>query len=608
MKTFQELINERGDDFINRLFTMPVTVYEKLDASQFSFERDDEGVMYFYKQDQNTPISKIDITLSQYYNGAIKHIQNLPMDKINLIPANWRFCCEYFIDRNPVYISYDQMPKNGLVLINIINNSVKNKKVLDDKNLLSEWADFLDIEMPPIIFQGILSEDQKAKIIEFIRTPVVQLKDKFQTNSFIRHLLSILDPTKTNSFLRETDRGLIEGVIFRFGDDENSFTAKIIDPIFYSRKVDNKDNKVSAPSDVYWLTLIDTVEYLQGVNLETLLPEGEDSEERYLDIICKIFNAFIMRYGGKYKGVDFELPKFMQKEAFKVGIEYIPNKETSKYISEDESWQNVFKVLLAAFRKRKKGTNQVFTEYVMKRFNQLVDEIATLCQTPEIPEEDDNDDVGLMTFDQMKRYGKMTDIDESSETPVKIVEDTSKAKKQIKLFKEEAHTYSRETNKVSVLIDTFEFFTNEHLEMLQDINTNTNSKVVLVNIRTAHNLTMEEVQHRMLNTIEREYATLVEDVVNVRSSDITEILALLLSKGYEPENLIIQKRYYDYFSKQIDSSDLHGVKLQVQTLKKDPDYNKLYKFVLSNSWADFRKYVPTPVLNYFEAFKIKDQN
>ena len=608
MKTFQELINERGDDFINRLFTMPVTVYEKLDASQFSFERDDEGVMYFYKQDQNTPISKIDITLSQYYNGAIKHIQNLPMDKINLIPANWRFCCEYFIDRNPVYISYDQMPKNGLVLINIINNSVKNKKVLDDKNLLSEWADFLDIEMPPIIFQGILSEDQKAIIIEFIRTPVVQLKDKFQTNSFIRHLLSILDPTKTNSFLRETDRGLIEGVIFRFGDDENSFTAKIIDPIFYSRKVDNKDNKVSAPSDVYWLTLIDTVEYLQGVNLETLLPEGEDSEERYLDIICKIFNAFIMRYGGKYKGVDFELPKFMQKEAFKVGIEYIPNKETSKYISEDESWQNVFKVLLAAFRKRKKGTNQVFTEYVMKRFNQLVDEIATLCQTPEIPEEDDNDDVGLMTFDQMKRYGKMTDIDESSETPVKIVEDTSKAKKQIKLFKEEAHTYSRETNKVSVLIDTFEFFTNEHLEMLQDINTNTNSKVVLVNIRTAHNLTMEEVQHRMLNTIEREYATLVEDVVNVRSSDITEILALLLSKGYEPENLIIQKRYYDYFSKQIDSSDLHGVKLQIQTLKKDPDYNKLYKFVLSNSWADFRKYVPTPVLNYFEAFKIKDQN
>jgi hypothetical protein len=41
MITFQELINSRGDDFINLLFTMPVTVYEKLDASQFSFEKDE---------------------------------------------------------------------------------------------------------------------------------------------------------------------------------------------------------------------------------------------------------------------------------------------------------------------------------------------------------------------------------------------------------------------------------------------------------------------------------------------------------------------------------------------------------------------------------------
>jgi hypothetical protein len=607
MKTFQELINERGDDFINRLFTMPVTVYEKLDASQFSFEKDSEGMICFYKQDQNTPISKIDITLSQYYNGAIKHIQNLPADKVDLIPANWRFCCEYFIDRNPVYISYDQMPKNGLVLINIIDNSTKNKKVLDNKILLSEWSEFLDVEEPPIIFQGVLTEDQKTKIIEFIRTPVAQLKDKFQTNSFIRHLLSILSPSKTNSFLRETDRGLIEGVVFHFGEDEEHYTAKIIDPIFYSRKVDNKDNKSSAPSDVYWLTLIDAIEYLQGVNLQNLQPVGNDSEERYLDIICKIFNAFILRYGNKYKGVDFELPKFMQKEAFRVGMEYIPNKETSKYILEDESWQNVFKVLLAAFRKRKKGTNQLFTEYVLNRFNLIVDEISSLCQTPELPEEDDTD-VGLLTFDQMKRYGKITDIDESEEKPIAIAEDTSKVNKQIKLFKEEAHNYNRETISVSALIDTFEFFTNEHLEVLQEINTNSKSKVVLVNIRTNHNLTMEEVQHRVLNTIEREYRTLIEDVVNVRSSDISEILSVLLSKGYEPNSIIIQKQYSDYFNKQIESSDLHGVKLEVKTLLKDPDYSKLYKYVLSNSWADFRRYVPTPVLNYFEAYKIKDSN
>ena len=80
MITFQELINDKGDEFISRLFTMPVTVYEKLDASQFSFECDENGNFSFYKQGQNNPISKIDITLSQYYNNAIKHIQNLSPD------------------------------------------------------------------------------------------------------------------------------------------------------------------------------------------------------------------------------------------------------------------------------------------------------------------------------------------------------------------------------------------------------------------------------------------------------------------------------------------------------------------------------------------------
>ena len=183
MVTFQELINNRGDEFINRLFTLPVTIYEKLDASQFSFECDENGNFSFYKQDQNTPISKIDITLSQYYNSAIKHFQNLPLEKIKIIPPNWRFCCEYFIDKNPVYISYDSMPKNGLVLINIIDNSENVKKVLDKKEFLEEWADFLDIENPPLIFQGLLSETQKNKIMEFVRTPNNKVKAKFETNS-----------------------------------------------------------------------------------------------------------------------------------------------------------------------------------------------------------------------------------------------------------------------------------------------------------------------------------------------------------------------------------------------------------------------------------------
>lgn len=603
MVTFQELINNRGDEFINRLFTLPVTVYEKLDASQFSFECDADGNFSFYKQDQNTPISKIDITLSQYYNNAIKHFQNLSLDKIKIVPLNWRFCCEYFIDKNPVYISYDKMPQNGLVLINIIDNSGNGKKVLDNKELLEEWADFLDIENPPLIFQGLLSEQQKNKIMEFVRTPNDKLKEKFETNSFIRHLLSILHPERSTSFLRDSDRGLIEGVVFRFGNESENFTAKILDPIFYSRKIENNTKKSSLPSDIYWLTLLDIVEYLQGVNISNYKIEGETSEERYLSLICNIFNDFIQKYGSKYKDVDFELPKFMQKEAFKVGLEYIPNKQTSKLIMSEESWQNVFKVILAAFRKRKKGTNQFFTDYVLNCFNSIVQEISSLCSSP-VNEADDNE-TGILTFDEMKRYGKIYDVTESEDSvEVKNKEISKKLIKQFKVLQDDGQKYKRELTKICAIVDSFEIFTNEHLKKIEDIQAKYNHKVVLVNIRTTYNLTQEEVQVRMLNSIEREYNTLIQDVVNVRNGDISEILSVLLSKGYEPENIIVQNKDKDYFEKQAESSDLHGTEISIMTLDKDPDYIKLYNYIMNDLWSDFRKHVPVVVLNYFEAFKI----
>jgi hypothetical protein len=603
MVTFQELINNRGDEFINRLFTLPVTIYEKLDASQFSFECDENGNFSFYKQDQNTPISKIDITLSQYYNSAIKHFQNLPLEKIKIIPPNWRFCCEYFIDKNPVYISYDSMPKNGLVLINIIDNSENVKKVLDKKEFLEEWADFLDIENPPLIFQGLLSETQKNKIMEFVRTPNNKVKAKFETNSFIRHLLSILNPEKSTSFLRDTDRGLIEGIVFKFGNETEHFTAKIIDPIFYSRKIENKEKKSSLPSDIYWLTLLDVVEYLQGENLSNYKIEGETPDERYLFLICSIFNDFIQKYGNKYKGVDFELPKFMQKEAFKIGLEYVPNKLTSKLIMSEESWQNVFKVILAAFRKRKKGTNQFFTEYVLACFNSIVQEISGLCSS--LVNEADDNEIGLLTFDEMKRYGKFFDVTESKETvDSKTREISKKLIGQFKVLADDGQKYERELNKICAVVDTFEIFTNEHLNKIEYIQAKYKHKVVLVNIRTNYNLTQEEVQMRMLNSIEREYTTLIQDVVNVRNGDISEILSVLLSKGYEPENIIVQNKDKDYFEKQKESCDLHGTKISIETLDKDPNYKKLYHYIMNDLWSDFRKHVPIVVLNYFEAFKI----
>jgi hypothetical protein len=293
----------------------------------------------------------------------------------------------------------------------------------------------------------------------------------------------------------------------------------------------------------------------------------------------------------------------MQKEAFRVGLEYIPNKQTSKLIMSEESWQNVFKVILAAFRKRKKGTNQFFTEYVLNCFNSIVEEISSLCSSP-VNEMDDNE-LGILTFDEMKRYGKIYDVKEAEESVDKKINRLStKLIKQFEVLSDDGQKYSRNLKKVCVLVDTFEFFTLEHLKKIEEMQSNHDNKVVLVNIRTNYNLTQEEVQMRMLNSIEREYNTLIEDIVNVRNSDISEILTILLTKGYEPDHIIVQNKDKNYFEKQLDLSDVHGSKFSLITLDKDPNYTKLYNYIMNDLWTDFRKQVPVVVLNYFEAFKI----
>jgi hypothetical protein len=269
----------------------------------------------------------------------------------------------------------------------------------------------------------------------------------------------------------------------------------------------------------------------------------------------------------------------------------------------EESWQNVFKVILAAFRKKKKGTNQFFTEYVLNCFNSLVQEISNLCSS--LVNEADDNELGILTFDEMKRYGKIYDVTESEDSiEVKTKEISKKLIKQFKVLTDDGQKYERDLTKVCAIVDSFEIFTNEHLKKIEDIQAEYNHKVVLVNIRTTYNLTQEEVQVRMLNSIEKEYNTLIQDVVNVRNGDISEILSVLLSKGYEPENIIVQNKDKDYFEKQAKSSDLHGTEISIVTLDKDPDYKKLYNYIINDLWSDFRKHVPIVVLNYFEAFKI----
>jgi len=89
------------------------------------------------------------------------------------IPRGWRFGLEYFANTKPVEITYDRIPKNHLLLsyVHEYGDDGKIKKTIQDKGELDNWADLLGVDRAPIIFQGYLTDDQKDKITDFLRTP-----------------------------------------------------------------------------------------------------------------------------------------------------------------------------------------------------------------------------------------------------------------------------------------------------------------------------------------------------------------------------------------------------------------------------------------------------
>jgi hypothetical protein len=269
IKHLSEIYKKQGAEFLDDLFGKELIVSEKLNGMSFSFERSIfDGSLSFYKRDQVNPISKIDRVLMKYYESPISHIQELPALTLNEIPSGWRFGMEFFINPSPVLVSYQRIPRNGLVLTHII---VKNQfgdieRTIVEKEELDYWADLLGVENPPIIFQGKLSDDQKVSINDFVNSAHDNLKTEHGTNSFAKYLLSILNPELNKTFLNNSLEEPIEGVVFRFGSIDGtgeSFTAKILDPVFEDITRQNNVKKVSYfPSDIYGITILEVMIFI----------------------------------------------------------------------------------------------------------------------------------------------------------------------------------------------------------------------------------------------------------------------------------------------------------------------------------------------------------
>jgi hypothetical protein len=278
---------------------------------------------------------------------------------------------EWFTSPKAQTIAYDRLPKNGLILsyIHILDEKGEMVETIQDKDTLDKWADILDIERPPIVFQGKLSPDQKEKMNEFIYTPFEELVDKFKTTSFTKYIVSVLNPELGTTFLRDTLDKDIEGLVFRFYDPNNKsedsvFLAKLVDPVFQANAKQKAQDRVQKKSDDYiWIIVIDLMNFIERYSISELreIPlKGDSYEQKYISLVNHIYLEFIAEFGEKYTDLDIQIPEFLRREDFNVNFDLIHDKKVTQIIESNSNYKEIYRVFLNMFRKKTVRVSSTF--------------------------------------------------------------------------------------------------------------------------------------------------------------------------------------------------------------------------------------------------------
>ena len=69
---------------------------------------------------------------------------------------------------------------------------------------------------------------------------------------------------------------------------------------------------------------------------------------------------------------DFIIPKFFDKDKFRVNVDLVSNKLTKEIISESKKFEYIYKIILGSFNRERKKPIGIFTDATISIFNRFV--------------------------------------------------------------------------------------------------------------------------------------------------------------------------------------------------------------------------------------------
>jgi hypothetical protein len=587
-----ELYNNKGEEFLKALLNKKVTIYEKLAGSDFSFEVKNKKI-YFYKGNTESLITKVDRALMKYYENAILYIESIQDLILSKIEENLIFGFEYFPDTIPNYIKYDAIPKNNLILSYI----KKGKKLITDKDTLVKYAKILNVSEPPILFQGEFSEEQKTKILEYLKLSPKEILQKYKVNSFTAFLISIANEKLSKTTLNNSVDKLIPGVIFQFEGDKGKVYAKIIDPMFNEIVKKNNSNEIN---DYIPIVLIYMIEFMQSYKeyIKTFKYKEIDEDERYLELMSNLFNIFIKKNISKLKDINLSTSALLKSLKFDINFYFIKNKTTQKFLTINDVNKDIFKLFVGSFRKKKKQiTGFLNNTEIVRFFNEIVDLIKNSIQN-------NNEKPVIETFSEFLNLNIVNeDYDNNNLINENFENDNIIFWQKYMQKTEKQSDLEKNKKELNIIIGKFQPFNINHLENIKKIVETTKKKVIIVQVFNGkiNNISpiSFDISTKIMNEISNEYSDYIAGYEVIESLDLIPELQKLINK-FKINTILANKNYIKFLKIFLKYINYNLNLQQIEKLEVVGISKIIQNAIKTNDLLTYRKYVPEKMYKYFE--------
>lgn len=337
MEHLSKILQSKNELF-DKLCAHNVKVTLKIDGAAFQITCDNGEITYHKRSGStNKPgpvIDEFTLLYSRHLHNAIQYFNNRKEEI-----SKYRFLTfEIFNDKY------------------ILLSAVKDDSVIEDIDELEKIASELNVDTVPVIFNGILTEEQQAFIKSYHTT-----SEDVPFNQFLKSTFNV-SAANYNKYLKNDDE--IEGIVLNFDVDGKNAQYKIVDKAFTNNvKKKNADDlalkeKNKETAEKITLSILDWMENnsqkLDDNHWESL-NKNFYNMVKDAPLMNKLLNLSVRLNESKFKPVESllkpEIKKLIKKHGTAMAIIYenylmmFHKKRTRHYIINKDTQNKINKVI-----------------------------------------------------------------------------------------------------------------------------------------------------------------------------------------------------------------------------------------------------------------------